>query len=69
MYKRYIEAHFGIHCCRAKAICVTYSDCVPVALLIQNKKRMLRVIWSYVTCSVEQYLSILCLLDLHHLDS
>ena len=40
-------------------MCVTYAECVSVALLIQHKKRMRRVIWSYVTCPTEQYLSIL----------
>jgi hypothetical protein len=33
-YKRNIEARSWNHCCRGKAISVTYSECVSVALII-----------------------------------
>jgi hypothetical protein len=44
MYKRNIEAHSCNRCCRAKAISITYSECVSVALVIQHAKRMRRII-------------------------
>jgi hypothetical protein len=49
-YKRNIEALSLNHCCRGKAISITYSECVSVALVIQHAKRMSRIILSYVTC-------------------
>jgi hypothetical protein len=35
-YKRNIETRFRNHCCRRKAISIPYSECVSVALVIQN---------------------------------
>ena len=35
-YKRKFEAHSRHHCCRGKAISVTYCECVFVALFIQH---------------------------------
>ena len=37
------------HCCRAKARNVTCSECVSVALVIHNERRMRRIILSSVT--------------------
>ena len=37
------------HCFRGKEICITYSELVSVALVIQHSKRM-RLIMSSVTC-------------------
>ena len=35
-----IEARLCNHCCSGKAISITYSECVSVAVYIQNAKRM-----------------------------
>jgi len=35
-YKRKVEEHSRSHCCRGKAISVTYCECVFVALFIQH---------------------------------
>ena len=50
MYKRNIDARSRNHCCRGKAISITYSECVSVALVIQHAKRMRRIILSSVAC-------------------
>jgi hypothetical protein len=49
MYKRNTETRSRNHCCRGKAISITYSECVSVALVIQHAKRM-RLILSSVAC-------------------
>ena len=46
------------HCHRRKAISITYSQCVPVALVIQHAKRM-RYILSSVACLDLPYFSTL----------
>jgi hypothetical protein len=33
-------ARLGNHCCRRKALSITYSECLSVALVIRHKKRM-----------------------------
>jgi len=38
------------HCWSGKAISVTYSECVSVAIFIQHAERMRRVVFSCVTC-------------------
>jgi uncharacterized membrane protein len=43
------------HCCSGKAICITYSECVSVALGIQHEKRVRSIILSSVTCTVVPY--------------
>ena len=43
------------HCCRGKAKFITYSECVYVALVIQQAKRMRHVILSFVACMATQY--------------
>jgi hypothetical protein len=42
--QRNIEARSRNHCCRGKAISITYSECVSVALAIQHAKRMRRIV-------------------------
>jgi hypothetical protein len=54
-YKRNIEARSRNHCCRGKAVSVTYSECVSVALVIQHAKRMRRIILSSVACLAVPY--------------
>ena len=39
-YKRNTEARSRNHSCRGRAICIAYSDCVSVALVIQRAMRM-----------------------------
>jgi hypothetical protein len=58
-YKRNIEALSRNHCCRGKAISITYSECVFVALVIQHAKRMSRIILSSVVCLAVPYFSTL----------
>jgi hypothetical protein len=50
MFKRKIEARSHNYFCRGKAISITYSECVSVALVIQHAKRMRRIILSSVAC-------------------
>jgi len=38
-----MEALSRKYCCRGKAVSVTYSQCVSVALVIQHAKRMLHI--------------------------
>jgi hypothetical protein len=47
------------HCCRGKAISITYSECVSVALVIQHAKRRHRIILSSVDCLGVPYFSTL----------
>jgi hypothetical protein len=49
-YKRNMEARSRNHCCSGKAVSITHSECVSVALVIQHAKRMRRIILSSVTC-------------------
>jgi hypothetical protein len=41
---RNVEARSRNHCCCGKAISITYSECVSVALVIQHSKHMRRII-------------------------
>ena len=52
-YKRNIEAHSCNHVCNEKAISITYSECVFVALCIQHirVKHMRRVAICYMSDS------------------
>jgi hypothetical protein len=50
IYKCNIEARSRNHCCRGKAINVTYSECVSGALFAQHAKGTLCVMLSYVVC-------------------
>jgi hypothetical protein len=47
------------HCCSGKAISITYSQCVSVALVIQHAKRMRRIILLSVACPAVPYFSTL----------
>jgi hypothetical protein len=58
-YKRNIEARLHNHFYRGKAIIVTYSECVSVALVIQHAMRMRRIILSSVACPALPYISTL----------
>jgi len=42
--ERNIEARSCNHCWSGKAICITYSECVYVALVIHNAVRMRRIV-------------------------
>jgi hypothetical protein len=57
--QRNIEARSRNHFCRGKAISVTYSKCVSVALVIQHATRMRRIILSSVACLALQHFSTL----------
>jgi hypothetical protein len=56
---RNIEALSRNHCCHKKAISITYSECVSVALVIQHAKRMRSIILSSVACLAVPYFSTL----------
>ena len=49
-----IEVRSLNHCCRGKAISITYSESVSVALVIQYAKRLRRIL-SPVACLVVPY--------------
>jgi hypothetical protein len=50
-----IQPHSRIHCCSGKAISITYTQCVFVALIIQHAKRMSQVIFATVACLAVKY--------------
>jgi len=54
MYKRHIQLRSRSHYPHGKAISITYSECVCVALVIQRTKRMCNVwlwpVWRYDIC-------------------
>jgi hypothetical protein len=54
-----IEERWRNHCCRGKAITITHSECVSVALVTQHAKRMRRIILSSVACPSVPYFSTL----------
>ena len=45
------------HCCSGKEITVTNSECLSVALVCQNAKRMHCIVFSSVACLVAPYIS------------
>jgi len=57
--QRSTEARLLSNCCCGKAICVKYSECVSVALVIQHATHMRRIILSSVTCLSVVYFSTL----------
>jgi hypothetical protein len=60
MYVQYnIKEHSCNYCCCGKAINITYSECVSVALGIQHTNCMPHVILSSVTCLAVKYFSTL----------
>ena len=48
--ERKIRALSRNHCCRGRAIIITYSECVFVALGVQPAKRMRHIVLSSVAC-------------------
>jgi hypothetical protein len=54
-YTHNIEAHSRNHCCRGKAISITYSKSVSVALVILHARCMHRIILSSVACLALPY--------------
>ena len=50
MYICNTEVHSCNHCCHGKAVSVTYSKCVSVALVIKHAQCMHHIILSSVTC-------------------
>jgi len=61
IYNVALEASSCNHCCSGRVICITYSECVSVALVIQNAKRMLHVL--SMACLSHCYIFQLCLLN------
>jgi hypothetical protein len=53
--QRNTEERLRNSCCRGKAISVTYSECVSVALLIQHAKSILHIILSSVADMTVKY--------------
>jgi hypothetical protein len=45
-----VEVLLHNQCCRGNVIIITYSECVPVALVIQHAKRMRSIILSSLAC-------------------
>ena len=43
------------HCCCGKAVSIIYSECVFVALGIQNATRMRHIMLTYVACLPRPY--------------
>ena len=54
-----MEARSRNLCCRGRAISITRSECMVVALVIQHAKRMLHIILSFVACVALPYFSTL----------
>jgi hypothetical protein len=54
-----IEARSCDKCCSGKAIIITYSQCVFLAVIIQHAVRMRRIVLSFVYCLVLLYSSTL----------
>jgi hypothetical protein len=48
--QRNFQARSRNHCCREKAISITYSVCVSVALIVQHIKRMRSITLPFVAC-------------------
>ena len=59
-YKRNIEMRLLNHCFRRKTKSITYSECVFLALVIQNAMRMRHIMFSSVACPALPYFSTLC---------
>jgi hypothetical protein len=58
-YKRNVEMRCCSHCCRRKAVSITYSECVFVALVIQRAMGMRYIILSSVSSAAVPYFSTL----------
>jgi hypothetical protein len=56
-YKHNIEVHSCNHGCNEKAISITYSECVFVALCVQHAKHMRRITICYLSdCTIFLYI-------------
>jgi hypothetical protein len=58
-YKRNTVELSRNHCCRGKAICITYSECVSIALVIKHVKRtrpITRIVSSLASLVLPRYL-------------
>jgi hypothetical protein len=55
--ERNIEVRSRNNCCHGKAISTTYSECVFVALVMQQTKRIRLVILPFVACPAIQHSS------------
>ena len=62
-YKCNIQVRQGNQSCRGKAICITYSECVFVALVILHAKQKRRIILSSVGGMPLPYFSTLSLIN------
>jgi hypothetical protein len=60
-YKRNIQARSRNHFCLRKAMSITYTECVSVALVIRHAKRKRHIILSYLAC-----LALPCFFTLSH---
>jgi len=58
-YTPNIESRSRNHCCHGKAISITYSECVSVALAIQHKKPMRCIILLYYFILYYTYYSVI----------
>ena len=56
---RNTDARSRNRCCSGKAVCITCSECVSVALDIQHATRVRRVILSCMACLALPYFSVL----------
>jgi hypothetical protein len=57
--QRNVVARYCNHCCSGKAISITYSQCVSVALCIQHAMCMPHIIVSSAACPALPYISTL----------
>ena len=55
--KHNTEVHSCNHCCRGKAISITFAECLSVALVIQHAKHMCHIILSSVAFAALSYSS------------
>ena len=51
-YRRNIEGRLGNPCCCGNTLCITYSECVSVALVTQHATRIHRTLLPSVACLV-----------------
>ena len=56
-YKRKFERRSCNNCCLGKAMSITFSGCIFVALFIQRTKCVRRVVLSSLTCLIVSYFS------------
>jgi len=64
--QRNIDARSCNHWCRGKAICITYSECVFLSLVIQQVKRMRRLYNIFLHCFINGAIFEKTLLNLKH---